>query len=61
MKVRYIGPDPDGVEVICSGTLMGTVKPDEVIEIPDDVYEKHAWSEELWAVVTPAKTKKGDD
>lgn len=63
MKVRYIGSDPDGVDVACSGQLIASgVKPDEVIEVPDEVYEAHGWSEELWAVVTPAKkiTKERD-
>jgi hypothetical protein len=61
MKIRYIGSDPDGVELVCSGTSYGVVHPDEVVEVPDEVHAAHGWSEELWAVVAPAKAKKGDD
>lgn len=56
MKVRYIGPDTDGVDVVCSGRLIASgVKPDEPIEVPDEVYAAHAWSEDLWSVVAPPK------
>lgn len=61
MKIRYIGTEPDGVELVCSGTFFGVVKPDEVIEVPDEVHAAHSWSEELWAVVAAPKTKKGED
>jgi hypothetical protein len=61
MKLRYIGPDdPEGVELVCSGVSYGVVKADEVVEVPDEVYKAHAWSEELWAEVAPPKSKKGD-
>lgn len=60
MKLRYVGSDPEGVDVVCSGVLLGMVKPDEVLEVPDEVYEAHAWSPDLWSKVTPVKKKKGD-
>lgn len=66
MKLRYIGGDPDGVDVVCSGTRIAAgVKPGEVIDVADEVHGKHSWSEEIWEVVTAApataKVKKGDD
>jgi hypothetical protein len=58
VKIRYIGSDPDGVDVVCSGRVIASgVLPDAVIEVPDDVYNGHGWSDELWAAVTPAKQK----
>lgn len=61
MKIRYSGNDPDGVDVVCSGRRIASgVKPDDVIEVPDEVYEAHAWAEELWTQVTPVARTRGD-
>ena len=39
--------------------LLGrVVAPDEVVDVPDDVFAEHAWPETLWAVVTPARKDK---
>lgn len=54
MKIRYAGSDPGGVDVACSGRLIAAdVMPDDVVEVPDEVYRAHGWSEELWTVVEP--------
>lgn len=31
---------------------------DEVVEVPDDVFQAHAWPESLWAVVAPGRKNK---
>lgn len=33
-----------------------TVDVDEVVEVPDDFFENHAWAETLWAVVQGPKS-----
>jgi hypothetical protein len=52
-KLRNVSPDTLSVP------LLGvTVEPDQVLEVPDGVYEQYAWPESLWAVVAAAKPSK---
>lgn len=52
-KLRNISPDEREVPLV--GRFVGV---DEVIEVPDDVYEAHSWPEETWAVVAAPKPGK---
>lgn len=49
-KLRNVSDAP--LEVRALGR---TVDVDEVLEVPDDFYDQHAWPETLWAVVTGSK------
>jgi hypothetical protein len=61
MKIRYVGPDPAGVELVCSGRSFGVVEQDAVVEIPDEIYAAHAWPEANWAEVGTAKKQQEGD
>lgn len=59
-KLRYIGTDVGEVRV-----LGRHVKPEEVIEVPDELVSlepgdggRYAWGEDLWKVVTAPKHPK---
>ncbi|MGZ6836777.1 MAG: hypothetical protein ACXVGE_13055 [Blastococcus sp.] len=54
-KVRNVSDSP--LELRLDG-LIRTADLDEVIEVPDELFAAHSWSESLWAVVTPAKSNK---
>lgn len=54
-KLRNVSPDTLELRLL-GGDLRFTVAPDEVVEVPDDVYKQHAWSEDVWTVVA-AKSK----
>lgn len=49
---------------VASGTPLGSTGPDEILEVPDEVFAGHVWPEELWSVVSgpqddaPAKSSK---
>lgn len=52
-KLRFIGDSPR--TVVCNGHPrggnLGTVEPDEILEVDDAVFLAHAWPESLWSEV----------
>lgn len=55
MRKKFIGPanlGPDGKdmghEVVVAGQALGTVRPGEVVEVPDELAGAVAWPEQLW-------------
>lgn len=54
-KVRYRGSEPADVPL-----LGRTVDPDEVVVVPDDVFESREWPETNWTVVSTAKKTAKD-
>lgn len=54
MKLRNISADTLSLAL---PELTLTAEPDELIEVPDDVYDRYAWPDTVWSVVgTPKKT-----
>lgn len=68
MRKKFIGPpNPDGKgeeqghEVVVAGRTLGTVRPGEVLEVPDEVAKDVAWPDSLWEDATSPAKKKGED
>lgn len=67
MRMKFKGPaNPDssgedqGHNVVAAGCSLGTVRPGDVLDVPDDL--DTVWPAELWELVTDrSKTKKGDE
>lgn len=55
-KVRNIGPKP--VMLVC---ITRTVDIDEVVDVPDEVFARHGWPEELWEVLSEGNTTNKDE
>lgn len=49
-KLRNVSDD-----TLLLGPVGVEVAPDEVVEVPDDVFNQHSWAESLWAVVSSPK------
>jgi hypothetical protein len=52
---KYIGPYDEGEDVYLNGDYYGTVKPGDILSVPDAVAGKYAWAEGVWADVTSQK------
>lgn len=52
-KLRNISPDEHEVPVL--GRSVGV---DEVVHVPDDVFEAHSWPDTIWQVVSAPKPSK---
>ena len=50
-KIRNVSPDPLDVPL-----LGRVVDIDEVVEVPEELYDSHSWADTLWAVVSTKKT-----
>lgn len=55
-KLRNVSADTLELR-LNGGDWSATAEPDQVVEVPDDLYEQHAWPEDVWAVVSTRKTK----
>lgn len=54
-KLRNVSDGPLDLRV---DGFTATVEQDEVTDVPDTIFQAHAWPESLWAVVAPSKTPK---
>jgi hypothetical protein len=52
-KLRNISPDTLQVPL-----LGATVEPDQVVDVPDQLFKDYAWPDSLWSVVSAKKTEK---
>lgn len=54
-KLRFVANEPHDVPV-----LGRTVDPDELVDVPDDVFASRVWPEAQWAVVGEKKPTAKD-
>lgn len=55
-KVRNVSNDILELR-LSGGDWRANAAPDEVVEVPDDLFKAHAWPEDLWTVVGSGKSK----
>lgn len=61
MKLRFLGDQPHDVRV-----LGRVVEPDELVDVPQDVFDAYAWPESLWSpepgrATTPRSDKSAQE
>lgn len=55
MKLRFLGDQPHEVSV-----LRRVVEPDELVDVPDDVFEAYVWPDSLWMPEPAARATRSD-
>ncbi len=62
-QLRFIGNRP--MEVVCNGHprggRLGLVEPDQLFEVPDEVFLAHSWPETLWSEVEVPEREKPEE